>query len=253
MTDHEAWPRHPQPHEREPPTGPDETGYDAHDIAHAIASGATTRQMEEAFSVGKATVNAVRRGHRQRIAWLRRQHSSARAIKAGRREEAAASERAQAAMNDPDGYRGTEVRNDLAPIGWALRTRWLWAEGTLRVQGETVFAKGTHDNDWRSRWCAIATTSTGAEVSLTAFDGKGIDALLEATPRRGDVLFVRNAEMNEDWTWTVFAGRGTTIDNLGTDAGERKPTVQARAWFDIDISPSNILSARTEHPRLSRV
>ena len=70
---------------------------------------------------------------------------------------------------------------------------------------------------------------------MTAYDGEGIDALLRAAPREGDVLLVRNAGMIEDWTWTVCAERGTTVENLGADATMTKPAVRGTSRIGVDI------------------
>lgn len=71
-------------------------------------------------------------------------------------------------------------------------------------------------------------------MSLTAYDGEGIDALLRATPCEGDVLLVRNAGMIEDWIWTVCAEHGTTVENLGADAAMTKPAVRGTSRMGVD-------------------
>lgn len=210
----------------------DEWRSDTSDVVHAIASGATGRQIERALGVERATVAKIRSARRRRIARLRALHSDTATIEHVREQECAARDRAQAA--EPEA-RGTEVRSDLAPLGSALITNWKWIKGTLRLAGESAFAPGQESTDWRSCWQTLASTSEGAEVSLTAYDGEGIDALLRAAPREGDVLLVRNAGISEDWIWTVFAKRGTTVENLGADATMTKPAMRGTSRMGVDI------------------
>ena len=210
----------------------DEWRSDTSDVVHAIASGATGRQIECKLGIERATVAKIRSARRRGIARLRALHSDTTTIEHVHEQRWAAMNRAQAA--EPEA-RGTEVHSDLAPLGRILITNWTWIKGTLRVAGESAFAPGEEATDWRSCWETLASTSESAEVSLTAYDGEGIDALLRAAPREGDVLLVRNAGMLDDWIWTVCAVRGTTVENLGADATMTKPTVRGTSRMEADI------------------
>lgn len=214
----------------------DEWRVDTSDIVHAIATGATNRQVEFALGVDRATVARIRNARRRRIRQLRALHSDAATIKRVHAQDLAAIVQAQTAESETQGSPGTEQPRDLAPPGWMLCMDWMWITGTLRIAGETAFKSGANDTEWRSCWHGLAGTSERAEIAVSAFQGEGIDALLRAAPREGDVLRVRNAPMIEDWIWSVCPERGTTVENLGAGASMTKPIIRGTTSVQPDIS-----------------
>ena len=216
-------------------------GVPVNDVLHAVAAGATNKEIANEFEVTLSKVARLRKEHAPKISQIQEKYSTPEQREIFEAGYAAAERRAGASDPVVSGMKPEEYllsgseEKSRAPEGWEERTTWTWVDGSVQLTGTQVFEAASADMHWRGHWSAIVETADRTQLRVAAFDGKAIETILKAEPQRGDILHIRCAHMDRDWIWIVYIGSETRVKNIGRKGTMTKPRVSGHTKLIPDL------------------
>ena len=188
-----------------------------HDAAHALAAGATRRDVLREFSIARSQVKSkFGDGYKHEMKRVRNLFTPE------------FSEIWQ--LNERIEEELTRLEEDGATTATTPTPQaWTWRTGSVRLTQGPVHGAPDEAHAWRGYWGALGESLGGEVIWIASYDAETIEAMHRKGPETNQVLHIDDAALWREGLWVLLLHGCTRVKNAGLNGRCKKPTLGPRA------------------------